>query len=276
MNEYSRFYIFTGKGGVGKTTFATSFAKHLSNTTDKRVKLVYLKDSKLSASHSETVEAKNYQDIQIEGLNIEGIDLESSVVEYMARKLKSQTISRWIYKAPFFKSLINMLPGFNFVIYIGQILDYLEDDPNLIIVLDAPASGHVLTMLEATQNFSNIFQAGPVYNDTIKILNTLKSPNYLKINIVTLPSKLSFTEATELKESIENLGHKNISILCNNSLQFLKEKVSLPDFLKLKIENEGQVIDDRSFSGSTFPFIPHQSFNDLVEKMTPILKESNV
>ena len=39
MNTY-RFYIFTGKGGVGKTTAAMAFTKHLQNNS-KKVKYGY-------------------------------------------------------------------------------------------------------------------------------------------------------------------------------------------------------------------------------------------
>ena len=100
-----RFYIFTGKGGVGKTTLSLAFTKKLKEQGVK-VKLAYFKTTKLEEStiHYQEVQ-KKAQDLDIEPL---GLDLLESAQAYIQKKLGSKTIASWVIKTPFFKSLINM------------------------------------------------------------------------------------------------------------------------------------------------------------------------
>jgi arsenite-transporting ATPase len=51
-----------------------------------------------------------------------------------------------------------MIPGLGHMILFGHIIDELERDPELHIVIDAPASGHALTMFESTSTFETIFK----------------------------------------------------------------------------------------------------------------------
>ncbi len=234
MEETKRFYIFTGKGGVGKSTLALSFTQSLVRN-NLNAKYIYFKSNKLDESAPQETELLNTA--KSVGIPLVGLDLLECAQEYIAKKLGSKTIASWIVKTPFFRSLINMIPGFNYVIYLGQILQFLEDNPSLILVLDSPSSGHAVTMLEATKNFNQIFESGLVYDDTQKMLNYLHAPGYVKINIITLPSLLAIQEAKELQENILNIHHFDNEIYCNNSLANWKSEL-LPQILKEKISNE--------------------------------------
>src|SRR5690606_11184672 len=114
--------------------------------------------------------------------------------------------------------LINMVPGFTYLIFLGKVLEMGNEDPNLIVVLDAPASGHALTMIESTTNFQEIFKSGVIFEDTAKMLSRLNDPKYTQIHVVTLPGVLAWQEAVELKESLKNRTPVDISITVNNCL----------------------------------------------------------
>lgn len=272
QEKFSQFYIFTGKGGVGKTTLSLAFCKQLQEETKKKVKLVYFRSNKIENDSSfQSFEDMQFQQLQNEGIEIEGLELRKSIQEYMARKLKSKTISSWILKTPFFTSLVNMLPGFNFVVYLGQILDDLNDDPDQIVVLDAPASGHALTMLQAVANFKEIFQSGIVYNDTKKIFSQLTDPNLLKIIIITLPTQLSVNEAKELKSDLNEIGYKNIQLITNSSFLYLENDQELPHFLIEKIKIEKELLND-SISTFKIPFSSKQTIKDLSSEIASSTK----
>lgn len=269
MNKTKRCYIFTGKGGVGKTTLAFSFCEYLKSQ-NKKVALVYFKNSKLDENptqYNEVLELASDFDIDVRGLEL----LESSQ-KYIAMKLKSATIASWVIKTPFFKSLINMIPGFNYLIYIGQILHFLEEDPELTVVLDSPSSGHALTMLEATKNFHNIFQSGILHNDTTWMLNSLIKPDFLKINIITLPTQLALNEAVELDSSIQNIEKLETGIYCNN-IMVPHENDELPEFLKKKISNEKEAIAGHSMEESQLiPFSMTDTSKNLAKELVPFME----
>ncbi len=267
MDNFKRFYIFTGKGGVGKTTLSLSFCKFLESQ-NKKYLYAYLDNSNIDKeSHKDEVINNLLTKFNISSL---GLDLVSCAKGYMAKKLGSETVASWISKTPFFRSLINMIPGFSYVIYLGQLLELLEADPNLIIVLDSPSSGHALTMLESTKNFSEIFQSGPIYDDTQKMISYLTSSDFLKINIISLPTLLAIHEGKELTTELSKIHNFNIQTHVNHSLKsFANDK--LPKFLKKKIQNEQTAIEAENIS-STIPFILNSDQGQILKDLLPSIE----
>jgi anion-transporting ArsA/GET3 family ATPase len=259
-----RLYIFTGKGGVGKTSLAMAMTKHLEALGLNPKYNSFYQDPERSL----------WKELDLPVLDIE---LFSSAETYIARKLKSTTIASWIMKTHFFKSLFQMVPGLGHMILLGNIIDELEKDPELIVVLDSPASGHALTMFESSSNFKNIFRAGLIVKDIERMHNFLASPNHLKTVIVTLATELAMHEASDLKNELDHNStgpELNVSILVNDSfLKYLRDnnisESELPEFLSKKIELEKKII-------GTTPTLPHVDENEqseIINKLSPMMGE---
>lgn len=254
MNQ--RLFIFTGKGGVGKTSVALAYALHLKNKGHKvKYNSFYLPPEK------DLVEKLN--------IPIFNMSVEESAEIYIGNKLGSKTIASWIMSTHFFKSLFQMIPGLGHMILLGHILKELELDPELIIVLDSPASGHALTMFESSNNFKRIFKTGLIVNDIEKMKLSLEDPNFLKTFIVALPNELAIAEANDVKNELAEV-YKNLQIIINNSLirYFQQQNLSfdhLPDILISKISIEEQVLDG-------FWAIPHIPLNGFAEVIIEIEK----
>ncbi len=240
MDSKIKLYIFTGKGGVGKTTLAYSFTRYL-RSLGLNAKYVTFKNQSLSENHNDQTEMKTIHDVP----NLL-LDLEDTAKSYIEKKLKSSMVSGWIVKTPFFRALINMVPGFNYLIFLGRILEEIKHGENSpVIVLDAPASGHALTMMEATQNFAQIFESGTIFDDTKKMLAMLSDPAFTKINIVTLPTLMSWHEAMDLQAELNKRTPVTKSVVVNNCLCLapMNEAESLPQALSQKIANERQLLE---------------------------------
>jgi anion-transporting ArsA/GET3 family ATPase len=235
-----RLYIFTGKGGVGKTTLSKAFVRHLNQNNHEAIYLTF-KNSSLSEANTETNTEK-----LVNGIKEVSLDLEDSARGYIERRLSSKMIAGWIVKTPFFRALINMVPGFNYLIYLGRVLEMGHANPKLIIVLDAPASGHALTMVESTTNFQQIFESGIIFDDTHRMLTRLNDPKYTKIHVVSLPSQMSWQEAIELKSGLKTRTPVDVSITVNNALYPIVEQnlADLPPGLREKALNEKRLIDE--------------------------------
>jgi hypothetical protein len=235
-----RLYIFTGKGGVGKTTLSKAFVRSLIERGHQAVYLTF-KNQALSEIHKDqTTQSESMGVVEI------SLDLEDCARGYIERRLNSKLIAGWIVKTPFFRALINMVPGFNYLIYLGRILEMGKANPDLIVVLDAPASGHALTMVESTTNFQQIFESGIIFEDTKKMLERLHDPGYTKINVVSLPSQMSWQEALELKSGLLQRTPLEVEIILNNCLYPLVENDldQLPSGLRQKALNEKQLIEE--------------------------------
>lgn len=259
-----RLYIFTGKGGVGKTSLAMAMTKHLEH---QGLQVQY-------NSFYQDPERTLWKELSLPVLDIE---LFSSAETYIARKLKSTTIASWIMKTHFFKSLFQMVPGLGHMILLGNIIDELEKHPDLIVVLDSPASGHALTMFESSSNFKKIFRAGLIVKDIERMHNFLATPNHLKTVVVTLATELAMNEARDLKAELDHNStgpDLNVDIMVNDSfLKYLKDhnisESDLPEFLAKKIELEKDII------GNT-PALPHvdeYGQAQIIKKLTPLMGE---
>lgn len=256
MNSPQRLYIFTGKGGVGKTTISKSFTRLLTEH-DHEVAYLTFQNQSLGEKHSGTqINITN-------GIKEIYLDLEDAAKGYIEKKLNSKMLANWIVETPFFRALINMVPGFNYLIYLGKVLEMQHENPRLIIVIDAPASGHALTMIESTTNFQQIFGSGIIFDDTARMLAKLNDPEYTKIHVITLPSQMAWQEAVELKSNLKERTPVSIDITVNNCLFPLFEQYlnQLSSGLKQKALNEKQLIEENS--SEMLCILPHSLSKDV-------------
>ena len=256
----NRFYVISGKGGVGKTIFSLSLALNLLS-----------KGKKVLYNHFD----QEPDEALCKSLGIPFIKLteEECLKAYINKKLKSKVIGNWVVKAPFFNSLFNILPGLKNLVYLGYLINRLQDDPDLIIVLDSPSSGHALTLLESPSNFREILKTGALVKDINEIENLLEDSVFTKIFILFLPSSLAFHEAVELREGIINLKFVEPEMIMNSS--FLKMPDlggDTPTFLREKFVIENLVLNEYEEKfGSLKKIIPHISKTD----KTALIKELN-
>lgn len=263
MNN-ARLHVFTGKGGVGKTAFALSYAMTLK---DQGHEVAYICFDQLpSAQLTNTLGIKEIQ-----------LSVEESALKYMEKKLGSRIIASWIAKTPFFRALYDMVPSFGQMILLGHLIDMLQQNPKLSLVLDSPSSGHALTLFEAAQNFRDIFKSGLLVNDINRMLQFLSQPENLCTTIITLPTLMALQEGVELQEKLERLNIGKTQIWLNDSLTLQQEIAQypdeLPDFLRLKLENEHEAMKnyEQKISAS-FPRFLTTELIDTVEALRQSFK----
>ena len=257
---HRRLYIFTGKGGVGKTTLAMSFTKELQSE-GKQV---------LYYCFYQLPEKKLWDKLDLPVLDLE---TEKSAEVYIGKKLNSTTIASWIMKTHFFKSLFQILPALGHMILLGHIISELENNPDLIIVLDSPASGHALTMFESSTNFKNIFKTGLIVKDIEKMQSFLNNENNLITYVIANPTDLAITEARELQKELSE-NNKSCSIIINNSYQkffelYQLDTVDLPSFLESKLVAEKEM----DLQALTFPHLTTNIPEELIRELMPFTKE---
>lgn len=263
------FYIFTGKGGVGKTTAALFFAQYL-HEQQKSVLYVTLSQQKLGDPSAQKPAQNNLSVPQL------FLELEDCAQGYIQKKLGSSTIAQWVVRSAYFRALVNMLPGFGYLISTGKMLELIhESQDKLILVLDAPASGHALTMLEATKNFREIFQSGLVFEDTNKMIKKLYDPQHTCVRILSLPTELSLQEAIELKDSIATLAPIPTKIILNQLLaSWGKAVTDLPEALRQKVSLEDEVCQAfASHIDGQLPLVVQSRLEEQYQALKPHLEQ---
>jgi anion-transporting ArsA/GET3 family ATPase len=258
-----RLYVVTGKGGVGKTALALALTKAMNdqgyhavyNSFDTEPPYEILKRLELPYIHH---------------------SVEESAQVYIGLKLGSPTIGKWVMMAPFFKALFNMLPGLSSMILLGHLIKQLESQSHLHMVIDAPASGHAMTMFEAPFHFRDMFKKGLIVDDIERMLAFARAPQGLNTIITTLPTELSVQEAGEFINFMKRINVGSNNIVINQDLeQFFKiNNISandLPPFLKEKLNSEEAILKNLSNSDCRIPFIPNDDLVGLVKEMSNYL-----
>lgn len=207
------------------------------------------------------------------------LNLEESMKEYMSRKLKSDMVAGWIMKTPFFSSLLNMLPALGQMILLGHIIDKLNEDPQLHIVIDAPASGHSLTLFQSTHNFKDMFKEGLLVDDINKMHSFLHTEGNLEVWVASLPTRMAIQEGKELGEQLNEMDVNNIKYLANGNLglvPYIKNGDSvLPDFLNQKVTMEKEALSNISpdeMEVGILPYFTDVKFESVVNSAKDYLK----
>lgn len=255
-----RLYIFTGKGGVGKTAFSIAFTRRLQQLGHKAQ----------YNSFDQAAPDELCQKFEVKGLELTNAE---SASKYIEKKLGSAMIAGWILKTPFFSSLFDMLPSLGHMILFGHLIEMLRNDPELIIVMDSPSSGHALTMFESSFNFMEMFKSGLIVEDIKKMHEFLYEKESLQTSILALPTLMATQESTELKDQLEDL-HVPSQILLNDSFAYIpavkERKTKLPHFLQKKCELEEEVIQGHAQNfAHSFQHYSSTTLSETIEFLTP-------
>lgn len=260
--KYKRLYFFTGKGGVGKTSFALALTKFLQK---EGVNVAYF-------NFDQTQPKKLISLLKVPTINQ---TTEESAAIYIQNKLGSKTIANWILKTTFFKSLLNITPSIGYMISLGHIINRLEEDPSLTIVIDAPASGHTLSLFNSTHNFREMFKVGPLVEDIHKMHNFLEKSENIKVCILCLPNIMNVQEALELKKGLSSLKLFEGNLILNELLAGLNhnEIEALPNFLREKISIEQNLKKqyEKDFT-EVVPFLSSTDYADIVTSLINMMR----
>src|SRR5438067_12738142 len=75
-----------------------------------------------------------------------------------------------------------------------------------LVVLDAPATGHGLTLLTVPDVFLGIVSEGPLARDMRDMQALLKDPTRCRTCVVTLPEEMPANEAIEMERALDSHG----------------------------------------------------------------------
>jgi anion-transporting ArsA/GET3 family ATPase len=204
--------LMMGKGGVGKTTLATACAQTLASQ-GKRTLLIHV---------LQVVEEE--QRLEKIAPNLWQITLRASDCfrEYIMLKLKLKTLYTAFLGNKITQYLEKAAPGVREMVVLGKI--WYERQNYDHVVVDMPSTGYALTMIHTPFNFSSLFPGGPIYHDSLAMIETFSNPKETALVTVTLPEEMPVQESLELSQNLKELMPKNPTWFVANRLIHPDEK----------------------------------------------------
>lgn len=136
------------------------------------------------------------------GLFAMAMNTEESLKEYLKLQLKVPLLAR---VGPFARSLdfvANAAPGVKEILTIGKLLWEVREDNYDLVVVDASATGHIVSQLAAPQAINELVKVGRVRDQTRWMVDLLSDPAVTGAAIVATPEEMPVTETLELVERI--------------------------------------------------------------------------
>jgi anion-transporting ArsA/GET3 family ATPase len=197
-----RLLFFTGKGGVGKSTVTAATAL-LAAEHGKRVLLVEV-DAKNNLTALFEHAPVGFEPRPVHpGIFAMQMDTEASLREYLKVQARVPVFGRIGPLARAFDFVATAAPGVKEILTVGKVVWELREslegraDWDLIVV-DAAATGHVISQLDAPRAIQDLVQMGPVRSQTDWMVELLSDPALTALNIVTAPEEMPVNESIEL------------------------------------------------------------------------------
>jgi anion-transporting ArsA/GET3 family ATPase len=192
-----RLVFVTGKGGTGKTSVATGLAV-LAARHGRRVLLCEAEATQAFPAFLDTEPTRFAEREVSPGLWAMSMDTEASLKEYLRLQLRIPLLARLGPLARTFDFMASAAPGVKEILVVGKLCWEVRAAHYDLVVVDAPASGHVVGQLTAPEAIRELVKVGPVREQTAWMLDILADPARTGVVVVTTPEEMPVNETVEL------------------------------------------------------------------------------
>src|SRR3989440_1220186 len=193
----------TGKGGVGKSTVAAALAL-LGSQRGKRTLACEI-DAKGNLADFCEAGPTDYTPREIQpNLFAMSMDTEASLQEYLRLQMRLPAIARIGPLARAFEFVATAAPGVREILTVGKPVWEVREDNYDLVVVDAPATGHIVGQLAAPQAINELVHVGLIRQQTDWVIDILSNKETTGLAIVTTPDEMPVNETIELSKRVED------------------------------------------------------------------------
>ena len=207
-----RLHFVLGKGGAGKSTVAAALGLAWARSGKRTLVVEVAGENRLSDLFDTAGVVHERETRLAPGLYGITIDAERATEEYLASQLRLRPLVELLTRSRAFHTFAAAAPGLAELVTLGKIWtlaialhpaparpgEPAREEPVWdAIVVDCPATGHGVALLETAGNVEDMAQGGPVRDQAARIHEVVSHPEATGITLVARPDELSVTEAVE-------------------------------------------------------------------------------
>lgn len=205
----------TGKGGVGKTTIAAALA-WLAAERGKKT-LVCEIDAKGDLAQFYETGPTRFEEREVAPrLWAMSMDTEASLKQYLSLQLKLPLVAKVGPLAKMFDFVASAAPGVREIVTVGKLCWEVRERHYDFIVVDASASGHIVSQLAAPQAINELVQVGLVRQQTGWMLDILGDARTTGLVIVATPAEMPVNETLDLTERVRTETNVDLAAVVVN------------------------------------------------------------
>jgi anion-transporting ArsA/GET3 family ATPase len=193
-----------GKGGVGKSTVSAALGLLGARAGKRTLVIEVAGQDRLSALFTESHVGRERESPLAPGLFGISIDVEQATEEYLAEQIRMRAVVELLARSRAFHAFAAAAPGLKELVTVGKIwtlateLQPGSDRPVWdLLVVDCPATGHGVALLETAGNVREMAAGGPIKERAARIQEVVSHPAATGIAVVARPEELAVSEAVE-------------------------------------------------------------------------------
>src|SRR3954464_12421538 len=235
-----RLVVVMGKGGVGRTTVATTLGLAAARMGKRVMVAEVAQQERMSRAfrregvgYSETELAENFYAMSV--------DPQRALDEYLGEQIPGPLSGALLHNR-IFEYFVAAGRGVRELTTIGKVWELAQLDRKYgsgsrydLVILDAPASGHGLAMLRAPRTLGGIARVGPIRRRADMIHEFLRDPERTGVVSVALPQEMPVNETIEFREKLhEEMGMRTDAVVVN---ALLPERFSVDEAERIEAVN---------------------------------------
>lgn len=201
-----RVVVVTGKGGVGKTT-VTILLGLLGAARGLRTLLVETAGAS-SVPPAFGQPPAGYEPLELRpNLYTMSVTGAEALEDYVVQQIKVRRLFQLVFKNRVMSAFLDAVPGLSDVLTLGKVFDLYRTMENGepawdLIIVDAPATGHGLTLLGSPTSMMELTKKGAFYEGARLVHEVLDDPARAAVVLVALPEEMPVNETLDLWERL--------------------------------------------------------------------------
>ena len=201
------FRIVTGKGGVGKTVTATSLALAEARRGRRVLVAEFNAGSRITKLLGAKPVGSEMREV-LENIHVVDMNVPDGIKEYALLTIKFEAIYNAVFENKVVRHFVDFIPSLGEMVMLGKLwyhtTEMVDGRPRFdCVIVDAPATGHALSMFRTPAAIERVVPAGPMRENATLILELLRAPT-TRMHVVALPEEMPVNEALVLEEAARN------------------------------------------------------------------------